>query len=163
MSKELPILDLVQINNPCPMDWDSMTGDDKARHCEHCEKSVYHLSNMTAAEAASVVTRNKGDLCVRGHFRRSDGKLITRPTNRRRLFRFLRRTLVTTTLLPIVAILAGCGEQKLSGKIGEWVKPEVPQPSDPSIGDVAVMGGVGAPPVLPPAPANTNGLPATNP
>ncbi|MFK7819043.1 MAG: hypothetical protein AB8G99_10015 [Planctomycetaceae bacterium] len=110
MSDELPILNRSSIPNPCPVAWDDMTGDDKSRHCSQCDKSVYHLSNRTAQEATKLIADHKGDLCVQGIFRVSDGKLITKPTRKQRLGRFIRRMIVATATLPLVALFSGCGE-----------------------------------------------------
>lgn len=141
MSNELPILNQTNIPNPCPMSWDDMSGNDKTRHCSQCEKSVYHLSNMTGPEAAKVLREHGGDLCVHGVFRTSDGSLITKPTRKQRFHRLVRRTLATVLVVPMIAVLSGCGEQKFSGKLGEWIKPETPEAVDPTTGEM-VMGGI---------------------
>lgn len=53
-----------------------MTGDDRVRACGTCKQQVYNLSNMTHAEAESLL-RERDHLCVR-YFRRNDGTILTR-------------------------------------------------------------------------------------
>ena len=65
MSKSIPIIDQIRINNPCTADWDSMIGNDEVRFCEHCAKDVHNLSAMTRAEAERLVANSNGNLCIR--------------------------------------------------------------------------------------------------
>jgi hypothetical protein len=53
-----------------------MRGDDRVRYCSICSQSVYDLSAMTTAEAATLIRDREGDLCVR-LFRRTDGTVLT--------------------------------------------------------------------------------------
>lgn len=54
---------------PCPADWNEMTGDDRSRHCESCQKSVHHLSSLTQAEAEALLDERRPEgLCVRVAF-----------------------------------------------------------------------------------------------
>ena len=138
MSNELPILNQISIPEPCPASWDAMTGDEKSRHCAQCEKSVFHLSNMTADEAARVVEQSGGDLCVRGAFR-PDGSLVTRGTRPERAIRMFRRLAATAVALPMMAFLPGCSKENLPGPLAEWLGDESAVHS-PVMGDVAVTG-----------------------
>ncbi len=72
---KLPVLDNIRIAAPCTADWNLMTGDDRMRHCDACNKDVYNLSGMTRGEAEALVTERNGDLCVR-YFRRKDGTIL---------------------------------------------------------------------------------------
>lgn len=65
----------------CPAKWRSMQGDDIVRHCTHCDRNVYNLSNMSLAEAQLIVENAEGRLCVR-FYRRPDGMLMTRDCGR---------------------------------------------------------------------------------
>ncbi|HEY7090419.1 MAG TPA: hypothetical protein VH518_20145 [Tepidisphaeraceae bacterium] len=76
MSSRRP-LDVIQVNNPCPADWDQMVGDDSRRFCEHCRKFVHNLSEMPADEAERLVCENAGNLCVRFERNMSSGEVIT--------------------------------------------------------------------------------------
>jgi hypothetical protein len=69
-------LEQIQVASPCHVEWNAMTGDDKARFCGQCSKHVYNLSGMTRAEAEALVSRTEGRMCVR-FFRRSDGTVLT--------------------------------------------------------------------------------------
>ena len=52
------------VASPCVADWNSMTGNDQVRFCEHCSFEVHHLSAMTRSQAERLVARSNGRLCV---------------------------------------------------------------------------------------------------
>jgi hypothetical protein len=52
------------VASPCNADWNSMTGNDQVRFCEHCSFEVHNLSAMTRTQAERLVTRSNGRLCV---------------------------------------------------------------------------------------------------
>jgi hypothetical protein len=85
-------LDVIQVNNPCPADWNQMAGDNAGRFCEHCQKFVHNLSEMPADEAQRLVCDNAGNLCVRFAREMASGKVLTLDyapaprTSRRRAF-----------------------------------------------------------------------------
>src|ERR1700704_5599742 len=58
-------LDNIIIPSPCTADWNSMTGNDQVRFCEHCNLDVRNLSLMTRNQAERIVARSNGRLCVR--------------------------------------------------------------------------------------------------
>ncbi len=65
---------------PCEAEWGAMSpvgGAGRVRRCEDCQLNVYNLSEMTPAEAESLVRAHEGRLCVR-YFRRPDGTMLTR-------------------------------------------------------------------------------------
>lgn len=70
-------LNVLDVPNPCSVPWDSMEGDDQVRFCRECSKHVFHLSNMTRAEAERLVLQAEGSLCVQ-FWRRADGTVVTR-------------------------------------------------------------------------------------
>jgi hypothetical protein len=72
-----PSLELIQIASPCTADWESMVGDDRARHCADCQLNVYNISEMTRDEALAFLAQREGRTCVR-MYRRADGTVITR-------------------------------------------------------------------------------------
>ena len=89
----LSVLNDLRIASPCPASWHSMRGDDRVRFCDSCSKSVYNLSDLTAAEATALIRESEGRLCVR-LYRRADGTVLTadcpvglRHALRRRLLR----------------------------------------------------------------------------
>jgi hypothetical protein len=53
-----------------------MINDERARHCNKCDKQVYDLSEMTRAEAEALIVEKNGKLCAR-YYRRSDGTILT--------------------------------------------------------------------------------------
>lgn len=77
MTEANRLLDDTRIASPCRASWDLMTGDDTVRFCGECRLNVYNISNMTALEAATLVERSDGRLCVR-LYRRKDGTVLTR-------------------------------------------------------------------------------------
>jgi hypothetical protein len=73
---KLPILDNIRIAAPCRADWNAMTGDEHARHCNQCDKQVFNLSEMTRPEAEALILEKNGQLCAR-YYKRHDGTIIT--------------------------------------------------------------------------------------
>ncbi|HEY6038950.1 MAG TPA: hypothetical protein VIV58_31925 [Kofleriaceae bacterium] len=73
---KLPILDNIRVASPCTADWSQMTGSERARHCNKCDKQVFDLSEMTRAEAEALIIEKHGKLCAR-YYRRSDGTILT--------------------------------------------------------------------------------------
>ncbi len=47
--------DAFKIDSPCDGNWDEMQGDESARHCTDCSRSVHHISTLTRAEAEVLV------------------------------------------------------------------------------------------------------------
>jgi hypothetical protein len=69
-------LDELRVAAPCNVPWDAMKGDDRARDCAKCEKTVYNISSMTRAEAEDFLAARGATACVR-FFRRTDGTIMT--------------------------------------------------------------------------------------
>lgn len=78
------ILNHVRVASPCTARWEDMTGDDRKRFCQHCQKHVFNLSAMTQSEAEAFVRETEGKFCGRFH-RRRDGRMLTSdcPTGQR--------------------------------------------------------------------------------
>src|ERR1044071_6269615 len=76
MSKKPSYFDRMFIANPCPVDWNKMTGNDQMRYCSECNKQVYNLSKMTRDKAEALVARFEGQLCARFE-RGADGMIVT--------------------------------------------------------------------------------------
>ena len=55
----------LEIAEPCSKAWGEMRGDEKRRHCDHCDKSVHNISEMTEAEATALVSGDFERVCVR--------------------------------------------------------------------------------------------------
>src|SRR6185503_10945662 len=56
----LPMLDRLEIATPCTMRFEDMPGDERVRHCRHCNLNVYNLSAMSRKDAEELVIRNEG-------------------------------------------------------------------------------------------------------
>lgn len=68
-------LESLEIASPCHVDWDEMTGDERARFCMHCEKKVYNISEMSRVDAEAFMRKREGSICIR-MYRRHDGTVI---------------------------------------------------------------------------------------
>jgi hypothetical protein len=69
-------LNNLTVPSPCTADWNSMTGNDQVRFCEHCNFDVHNLSLLTRSQAEHVIARSNGRLCVR-YQRDPAGRLLT--------------------------------------------------------------------------------------
>jgi len=81
MPKSLPVfpnvrLEQLRIAAPCSVEWDDMSGDERARFCGKCEKHVYNVVAMTRAEAEALVREKEGKLCLQ-LYTRADGTVLT--------------------------------------------------------------------------------------
>jgi hypothetical protein len=72
----MPILQNLRVASPCTADWELMTGDDKSRFCKACEKQVYNLPLLDAAELVDLIERTEGKFCGR-LYQRTDGTVLT--------------------------------------------------------------------------------------
>ena len=64
MTRAMP-LELLEVADPCPVDWDALAGDQRRRFCPRCGLDVDNLSAMTREEASRLVEERTGRLCVR--------------------------------------------------------------------------------------------------
>jgi len=100
----------ITIASPCPASWDRMKGDEQVRHCDQCERHVYNLSEMSAAQAVALIQEKEGRLCVR-LYRRADGSVMTAdcPAGLRwRIWRWLRKRRAWAAALFAMLFLPGC-------------------------------------------------------
>jgi len=97
----------VRIASPCKERWADMTGDDRVRVCNGCDRPVFNLSEMTRDEAEAVLATRGITPCVR-FYRRADGTVMAAdcPTGARRSRR-LAVVAAGTTLLGSSAAIAG--------------------------------------------------------
>src|SRR5687768_11837993 len=73
------VLEQVRVASPCNETWDSMSGDDRVRHCARCDLDVFNLSAMARDEAEALLAENLGTgarLCG-GGIERDDGSFLT--------------------------------------------------------------------------------------
>ena len=115
------ILSKVQVAKPCPANWREMKGNDQVRHCTHCAKNVYNLSNMSRQEAADLIERTEGKVCVR-YYTRPDGGVMTKDCGKslRRRTRFVA---VLTSLLSLVG-LTGVASAMQTAVLGRPAHPQ---------------------------------------
>lgn len=71
-------LNRIEVASPCHESWDEMNGDQRERHCDRCEQTVYDLSGLAKTEAEDLVRRTQTgeQVCVRFR-RRADGTVLT--------------------------------------------------------------------------------------
>jgi TonB family protein len=63
----------VQINEPCPANWDKMQIKLHARHCEQCDKSVIDFTQKSRAEIIAFLLENpNGSVCGRMNHQQFD-------------------------------------------------------------------------------------------
>lgn len=74
--KSLPLLQRIYVASPCNVPWESMSGDDRVRHCASCDKDVFDLSALTRAQAEALLIEKNGKLCAQ-FYRRDDGTVLT--------------------------------------------------------------------------------------
>ena len=133
-------LDRIRIARPCRSEWGLMQGDERARHCSNCDKTVYNLAGMGRQEAMDLVAAREGRICVR-LFRRPDGTVVTSDCGGRAVAGHgrLRVLAVTAAAMASVAGLAA------------WASPEPLTEHFPGWGgDTAVMGEMAMPQDWPP-------------
>jgi flagella basal body P-ring formation protein FlgA len=70
-------LNEIKVASPCPVAWNSMSGDNKVRFCGSCHMNVYNISDMSREEAERLIQKTEGRLCVR-YYKRKDGTILTR-------------------------------------------------------------------------------------
>ncbi len=73
--KPVNLLARIRVATPCRADWNEMTGDERVRHCAHCDKSVFNLSEMSREQAEALIIAKNGDLCAR-YYQRHDGTIL---------------------------------------------------------------------------------------
>lgn len=75
-SKNIWLLDNIEIASPCPKKWEEMQGDDTRRFCDGCGHHVYNFASMTRDEAETLLRESEGRLCAR-LYQREDGAIKT--------------------------------------------------------------------------------------
>jgi len=104
-------LNVIQVRNPCPADWDEMVGDERVRFCGECKLHVYNLSALSRAAAEELITMHTGRLCIR-YFQRPDGTILTQDCSWIR--RAARRTAMAVASFALAAMfwIGGCGDSE---------------------------------------------------
>lgn len=76
-SLHLPVL--LDIPEPCTEDWQSMSGDERSRHCQRCDKSVHNVSELREDAIVELVGQGA---CVRLSIDASGTLLTAEPRGR---------------------------------------------------------------------------------
>ncbi len=78
MKTSASLLSRIELAAPCDVAWEAMTGDERIRHCQLCNLSVYNISEMTSREAEAFLLENIASERVCGRIlRRKDGTIVT--------------------------------------------------------------------------------------
>jgi hypothetical protein len=109
MKTSLQILNDVHIPKPCHENWDAMSGNDRQRHCDSCNHAVHYLSNMSAKEAADLLTNRNGSICIRID-RKMDGTVATDERSRWR--RWISKSMVAMISWVGLGMLLGCERER---------------------------------------------------
>ena len=82
MSTSVRSFDRITIAAPCDADWESMSGNNQVRFCEHCRLRVTNLSSMTRPQAMRLIAESRGRLCVR-YVQRDGGDILAKEIPRK--------------------------------------------------------------------------------
>jgi hypothetical protein len=161
---ELKVLQEVRIASPCTASWEAMTGDQQVRYCDHCQLHVHNLSAMSAPQAATLVEKTEGRLCVR-YDAHADGTMLTEECGGG--FRATRRRFLTRLAASVFGLL-GLRAFAAAGSNGSPAAPPrtlmgaPPPPPQHTMGKIAAPAarpqprmGRAVAPVHPPAGATT--------
>jgi hypothetical protein len=66
----------LRVASPCDASWETMTGDERMRHCGSCERTVYNLAGMSRVEIDALLAAREGSICAR-FYQRFDGTVLT--------------------------------------------------------------------------------------
>jgi hypothetical protein len=107
------------------MNWEQMSGDERARFCSLCNLHVYNIAELTRKQAEELITRTEGRICGRV-FRRSDGTVITKdcPFGLRAIRRRVARA-TGAIFATVVALTSSVSGQKPSKKDDPSCKQQV--------------------------------------
>ena len=67
----------LRVASPCSVGWETMTGDERVRHCHACRLNIYNIVEMTTDEVQHLIENREELPCIR-MFRRHDGTVITK-------------------------------------------------------------------------------------
>jgi len=148
---KLPVLDNIRIATPCRADWTKMAGDERARHCNQCDKQVFNLSNMTRAEAEALIVEKAGQLCAR-YYQRHDGTILLADCTIG-VAAARKRRLVAAGAAALLATGIGAAVKLRPHKVElDGIDVVMPPPAESAAGHVSGTVGREAPPPPPPKP-----------
>lgn len=97
----------LKVASPCSARWSDMDGDDRARFCAQCQKHVYNLSSLPAADAIALIRAKEGKLCAR-FYQRADGTILSAdcPIGAAQVWTRVRRLVAAAAALLLFGIAA---------------------------------------------------------
>lgn len=101
--RRLRVLSSLRIATPCDARWEAMEGEGRARHCGACDRTVYDVRGLTAAQALQLIGEGA---CMR-LYRRRDGTVITADCEVGRVRRRSRGAALAVGIAMCSALLAG--------------------------------------------------------
>ena len=124
-------LNVLRVDDPCPVPWESLEGLGPMRFCGICDRNVYDLSAMTIEEARELLTLFEGSACVRMR-QRADGTLVSqecgdaRARARRRalLGRMARGAVAAAAVAAVFGVAAHAMEERPAGPLRFEVRTE---------------------------------------
>ncbi len=82
-------MDKIQINNPCPENWDEMKPKEQGRFCDRCCKTVMDFTSKTTEEILDVLKSAKEKVCGRiSADKLQPVPIFSKPIRRNKLFLF---------------------------------------------------------------------------
>lgn len=102
--------DEVVIEAPCDEDWDRMRPEagGRRRFCDHCERQVHDLSQMSEPAARALLREHAGRVCV-AYVRDEAGEIVFAPAPKIvPLDRLARRSLKLASAASFAALLGAC-------------------------------------------------------
>lgn len=99
----------IHVASPCSEKWESMTGDERVRHCAKCRLDVFNLAQLSEAEARALLEGKTGRVCGR-IFQRRDGTVLTKDcpvglARARRQVALVVAAVLTPVLTPVLGAL----------------------------------------------------------
>jgi len=157
----------LRIAEPCSMDWNAMSGDERKRFCAGCGKHVFNLSAMTGPEAQAFAEETQGRECI-AYVQADDGRIHSPGRLEQFLMRLAARRPRWASALSVIlpAALASCVHQKgepliTKGKPSSPIIPVTRQIRHPENGQPTLGSPVPRPtPKTPDLPRVTPGKPA---
>jgi len=107
-SRKLPVV--VDVPDPCEVGWEDMVGDERARFCGRCGKTVTNLSVLDGDEIADVLAR--GD-CV-SFLHRADTSIVM--AERQALEGTAGAKAAAVVLAATMALALGCDVRRTGGE-----------------------------------------------
>ena len=128
----------LSIAAPCDVPWDSMEGDERTRFCGQCNLNVYNIAEMSTKDAAALVRKNEGRLCLK-LYRRADGTVITDncPVGLRKIRDRMKR--VAVAVLMSLAWVGLISSAQAQGLVGAPVDVRYGVPANETLGDAAYI------------------------